>query len=61
MDDHARPNQTLRRDRGRILVSRGTQSLQRPRRVNLVVRQSRPTVIGGGHRLSDEYGYLLSH
>src|SRR5262245_40240439 len=32
------PNQTLHSDRGRILVSRDTTPLQRPRRVNTVVR-----------------------
>src|SRR5947209_7734262 len=35
------PNQTLHSDRGRILVSRDTTPLQRPRRVNYCVRQQR--------------------
>ena len=34
-----RPNQALHSDRGRILFSRDTTPLQRPRRVNAVVRR----------------------
>jgi hypothetical protein len=34
------PNQALHTDRGRILVSRDTTPLQRPRRVNCCVRAS---------------------
>lgn len=33
------PNQALHHDRGRILVSRDTTPLQRPRRVNCCVRR----------------------
>src|SRR4029077_4169272 len=39
------PNQTLHRDRGRILVSRDTTPLQRPRRVNFCVRRKRRFVM----------------
>ena len=42
----AAPNQTLHTDRGRILVSRDTTPLQRPRRVNCVVELNRSAVVG---------------
>ena len=45
----SRPNQPLHRDRGRILVSRGSCVLQRPRRVKFVVGRLEDLIVPNGH------------